>query len=366
MRVVVIGSGIIGASVAFHLAGKGAEVVVVDRGALGGATTAVGAGGVRRQFADPEEERFAVESRAFYFRASNEIGDDCDLRQVGFLSLVRDEEELERTKVLAAQGRLLGVDWRVLSPEEIARLAPDLNVEGVVGGSYTPDDGTANSPRTARAFLNTAARRGAELREHVEVTGFIRSGGVVAGVETAAGRIECDAVVMAAGPWAAPLGRLAGLDLPVVPVRRHMFTTSATPAVPDDLPPTFDPGSGAYVRKEAGCCLISAYEVEDPGNFSVEVDAGRGPAVLEAARALVPAIGDATIASARAGLREKTPDDHALIGPAPGVTGLFLAVGFSGHGFTHAPAVGRALAELIVEGRADPDLELFRPERFPI
>lgn len=365
MKVVVIGSGIIGASVAYHLAGRGCDVVVLDRGVLGGATTSKGAGGIRIQFETPAEIRFALESRDFYIRAADEIGDGCNFRQVGFLSLIRDEAALARATAMAEKGRALGADWRILTPAEVTRIAPDIRIDGVIAGSFTPDDGTATGPRAARGFLRTAAGHGADLRENVEVTGFIQFGGAVTGVETGSGRIDCDAVAMAAGPWAAPLGRLAGLTLPVVPVRRHLFTTSDTPAIPDNLPMTFDPATGAYVRKEGAACLISAAESLDPGNFSVDVDLARGPSVLRAVQALVPALASATVVAARAGLREMTPDDHAIIGPAPGVDGLYLAVGLSAHGFTHAPAVGRALADLIVDNRRDQDLDLFRPDRFP-
>ncbi|MDW8253326.1 MAG: FAD-binding oxidoreductase [Chloroflexota bacterium] len=363
-EVVVVGGGVVGASVAWHLAERGLRgVVVVDQGAFGGGTTAKGAGGVRSQFGDPAEVAFSRYSLDFYRRFAEQVGGDCGFTSCGFLVLLRDEAAVARYREMAAQGRAAGVDWRILRPEEVAALVPEINLDGVRAGSFTPHDGVASPPLAAQQMLQSAVARGVEARPNTAVTGFRFAGERLEAVETSRGPIAARWAVIAAGPWTAQVGQLAGLTLPVAPMRRHLFTTAPTPLL-RNAPMTIDHASGWYFRVEADHLLVSAGEMTPAPEFDVALR----PEVAERARAglkqLLPRLGEIPFTAARAGLREMTPDEKALIGRAPDREGLLVAAGFSGHGFMHAPAAGRAIADVILQGATSFDLTPFDPGRF--
>jgi len=214
-------------------------------------------------------------------------------------------------------------------------------------------------------FARRARELGARILEGVEVTGIGVDGDRVRDVVTARGTIATPCVVNAAGPAAARVGRLVGLDLPVLPRRRHIFFTEPFPEIPGPVPLTHDRASGLYFRKEMEQVLLSPGDVEDIGeDLDVSVDRTKIDETVEKAIHRLPLIEKARIAGGWAGLRPLTPDDHAIIGWAPGVEGFFLAVGFGGHGFQHSPATGRYVAEWLVDGKASLDLSLFDPGRF--
>lgn len=363
--VVVIGGGVVGASVAFHLASAGErDIMLVDRGQFGGGSTAKGAGGLRSQFADPAEIAFSRFSIEFYRRFPEAVGIDCEFDPCGFLVLLRDEGAMARYADMAARGRKTGVDWRILDRHELARLVPAFDLRGVIGGSYTPTDGTANPRRAADAFLERARALGVSAEAETVVTGFRFDGDRLEAVETSRGAIATRCAVIAAGPWAATVGRLAGIALPVEPMRRQLFTTAALPA-PLRAPMTIDLASGWYFRVEDGHLLVSAGELEPAPDFALTVDADLAGPAREGLRRVLPDHGELPFVAARAGLREMTPDEKAIVGWAPDRDGLLVAVGFSGHGFMHAPAAGRAIADLVVRGATEFDLAPFEPARFP-
>jgi sarcosine oxidase, subunit beta len=187
----------------------------------------------------------------------------------------------------------------------------------------------------------------------------------VTGVRTAQGDVSTRVVINAAGPTAARVARLAGVDIPVLPRRRHIFYTEPFPEVPGPVPLTTDRASGFYFRKEMDQLLLSPGDVEDIGaDLAVPVDWSRVEETVEKALHRLPIVEKARVAGGWAGLRPLTPDDHAIIGWAPGVDGFFLTVGFGGHGFQHSPATGRHVSEWLVEGKSSLDLSLFDPARF--
>jgi sarcosine oxidase subunit beta len=213
-------------------------------------------------------------------------------------------------------------------------------------------------------FSRAARRLGARIREGVEVTGIDVAGGRVNGLRTTAGDVSTRVIFDCAGPWAEEIGRLAGVDVPVKPYRRHIFVTDAFPAIPRTTPFTIDFATSFYFHPEGDGVLFGMSDRAEPPTFSTEVDEGFTEKVMETALARVPALESAGMRTAWAGLYEVTPDYQAILGPAEGVEGFWCACGFSGHGFMQAPAAGLLLAQLLVDGKSDIDLSLLSHARF--
>jgi sarcosine oxidase subunit beta len=363
---VIIGGGVVGCSIAYHLARRGLrDIVVVERDSVGSGTTSKAAGGIRAQFPTETEVRFSQEAIRVFENFQEEFGVDIGYRKIGYLFLVSAADDLRGFEERMALQRRLGVDVRRLTPGDAGKLVPALRVDDLIAAVWGPEDGMAGPAEVTGAFARRARELGARIVEGVEVTGIDLEGGRVRGVRTAQGRIDTPWIVNAAGPSAARVGRLAGLDLPVLPRRRHIFFTEPFPDLPGPVPLTTDRGSGFYFRKEMEQVLLSPGDVEDVGDDpGVAVDWGRVERTVQMAVHRIPIIENARIAGGWAGLRPLTPDDHAIIGPAPGLEGMFLAIGFGGHGFQHSPATGRHVAEWMLEGRPSMDLSLFDPARF--
>jgi glycine/D-amino acid oxidase-like deaminating enzyme len=364
--VVVVGGGVVGCSIAYHLARRGMrDVVVLERDAVGAGTTSKAAGGIRAQFPTETEIRFSLESRRVFESFAEEFGIDPGYTRIGYLFLVSDEADRRGFEARIALQRRLGVDVRLISPREAQALVPALRTDDLIAAVWGPEDGMAGPSEVTQGFARRARDLGTRILEGVDVTGMEIGGGRVRGVRTSAGTIATPLAVNAAGPAAARVGRLAGLELPVAPRRRHIFYTDPFPEIPGPVPLTTDRASGFYFRKELDALLLSPGDVQDVGDDQVApVDWGMVGELVEKAVHRVPALERARIAGGWAGLRPLTPDDHAIIGPAPGVEGLFLAVGFGGHGFQHSPATGRVVAEWLTEGRPSTDCALFDPGRF--
>jgi sarcosine oxidase subunit beta len=364
--IVVVGGGVVGCSIAYHLARRGRrDVLVLERDAVGAGTTSKAAGGIRAQFATETEIRFSLESRRVFETFAEEFGVDPGYTRIGYLFLVADEADLRGFETRMALQRRLGVDVRRLAPEEAARLVPGLRVDDLVAAVWGPDDAMAGPAEVTDGFARRARALGARIVEGVEVTAIEQEGGRVTAVRTAQGRVVTPVVVDAAGPAAARVARLAGVIVPVHPRRRHIFYTEPFPDLPGPIPLTTDRRSGFYFRKERDALLLSPGDVTDVGDDLVApVDWSMVEDVVPKAIHRLPALERARIAGGWAGLRPLTPDDHAIIGPAPGVEGFFLAVGFCGHGFQHAPATGRLVAEWLLDGAPSMDLSLFDPGRF--
>jgi sarcosine oxidase subunit beta len=364
--VVVIGGGVVGCSIAYHLARRGVrDVVVLERETVGSGTTSKAAGGIRAQFGTETEIRFSLESIRVLESFAEEFGVDPGFRRIGYLFLVADEGDRRGFEPRIALQRRLGVDVRLISPAEARAIVPALRVDDLVAAVWGPQDGVAGPAEVTAGFARRARELGVRLLEGVETTGIRLAGGRVQAVETAGGPIATPVAVNAAGPAAARIGRLAGLRLPVHPRRRHIFYTEPFPEIPGPVPITTDRASGFYFRKELEQLLLSPGDVQDIGeDFAVPVDPARMEEVVAKALHRIPVVEKARIAGGWAGLRPLTPDDHAIVGWAPGVEGFFLAVGWGGHGFQHSPATGRYVAEWIADGRPSLDLSLFDPARF--
>ncbi|HSF07312.1 MAG TPA: FAD-binding oxidoreductase [Methylomirabilota bacterium] len=363
---VVIGGGVVGCSIAYHLARRGMrDIVVLERETVGAGTTSKAAGGIRAQFPTETEIRFSLESIAVFERFADEFGVDPGYRRIGYLFLVADAADLQGFEERIKLQRRLGVDVRVITPADAQALIPALRVDDLVAAVWGPRDGVAGPAEVTTGFARRARELGARIVEGVEVTAIELERGRVTGVRTSTGRLAAPLVINAAGPAAASVAGLAGVLVPVRPRRRHIFFTEPFPAIPGPVPLTTDRASGFYFRKELDQLLLSPGDVEDVGDdLKAPVDWARVAETVEKAVHRIPIIEKARIAGGWAGLRPLTPDDHAIIGWAPGIEGLFLAVGFGGHGFQHSPATGRHVAEWIVDGRPSLDLSLFDPARF--
>jgi sarcosine oxidase subunit beta len=364
--VVVIGGGVVGCSIAYHLARRGQrDVVVLERETVGSGTTSKAAGGIRAQFPTETEIRFSLEAIGAFERFQEEFGVDIGYRKIGYLFLVSEAEDLLGFRQRMALQRRLGVDVREISPAEAKAIVPALRVDDLVAAVWGPQDGMAGPAEVTGGYARRARELGARIVEGVEVTAIDVERGRARGVRTAQGAITAPIVVNAAGPAGAAIGRLAGVRVPVQPRRRHIFYTEPFPEIPGPVPLTTDRASGFYFRKEMEQLLLSPGDVEDIGeDFTVPVDRVRIDETVEKALHRIPIVEKARIAGGWAGLRPLTPDDHAIVGWAPGVEGFFLAVGFGGHGFQHSPATGRHVSEWLLDGRPSLDLSLFDPARF--
>ena len=364
--VVVIGGGVVGCSIAYHLARRGQrDVVVLEREAVGSGTTSKAAGGIRSQFPTETEIRFSLEAIGVFERFQEEFGVDIGYRKIGYLFLISDPEDLAGYRERMALQRRLGVDVREIAPAEAKAIVPALRVDDLIAAVWGPTDGMAGPAEVTNAFARRARELGARIVEGVDVTAIDVERGRVRGVRTSQGAITAPIVINAAGPVAARVGRLAGVEVAVHPRRRHIFFTEPFPEIPGPVPLTTDRASGFYFRKEMEQLLLSPGDVEDIGeDFTVPVDRARIDETVEKALHRIPIIEKARISGGWARLRPLTPDDHAIIGWAPGVEGFFLAVGFGGHGFQHSPATGRYVSEWLLDGKPSLDLSLFDPGRF--
>jgi sarcosine oxidase, subunit beta len=363
---VVIGGGVVGCSIAYHLARRGLrDVVVLERETVGSGTTSKAAGGIRAQFPSEAEIRFSLESIRVFERFEEEFGVDPGYRKIGYLFLISDDADLAGFKLRMALQQSLGVDVRLISPAEAQSLVPALRVDDLIAAVWGPGDGMAGPAEVTQGFARRARELGARIVEGVEVVAIEVEGGRVRAVETTGGRVGTPLAIDAAGPTAARVARLAGVDVPVQPRRRHIFFTEPFAEIPGPVPLTHDQASGLYFRKEMEQLLLSPGDVEDVGSdLAVAMDWSRVGETVEKAVHRVPIVEKARIAGGWAGLRPLTPDDHAIIGWAPGIEGFFLAVGFGGHGFQHSPATGRYVTEWLLDGRPSLDLSLFDPTRF--
>ncbi|HEX8142107.1 MAG TPA: FAD-dependent oxidoreductase [Pyrinomonadaceae bacterium] len=375
--VVIIGGGIVGASVAYHLVEAGCrDVLIVERErAQGLGSSGKGAGGVRAQFATAINIEMSLYSIAFFERFKEMTGRAAGYRPDGYLFVATSEEHLDYLKKNRERQTALGLKGvEILTPQDISGLIPQLRMDDVVGGSFCQTDGFIEPLSVMRGFTARACERGARVWLEAEVKGIETQGGEVCGIETTRGPVATRTIVNATGAWAAGVAKLAGISLPVVPLRRQLVITEPFDSLPPaPLPMVIDMSNGFHFRREppapsasSGVLMAWPAPEETPG-FKTDFDPAFIAQILKRASQRVPAFAGVVVDSSRcrAGLYEVTPDHHAIIGQAPGLKGLFLANGFSGHGVMHSPATGRMVSEIIIEGHARTiDATALRPERF--
>jgi sarcosine oxidase subunit beta len=365
-EVVIIGGGIIGVSIAYYLAKKGAgKVVLLERGIMGEGSTGKCAGGIRTQFSTEINIRFSLLSLKVFEGFQAEFGVNPEFHPVGYLFLAAQERQWQVLKETAQRMQGMGLDVKLLDPDEIQRQWPFLRVDDLLGGSYTKGDGYAGPYEVLQGFAKGARRLGALLREGTEVTRIHVKKGQVQAVEVATGeKVLTPVVINAAGPYAGQVAAMVGLDLQVRPLRRQLFFTDPFDELPSRFPLVIDLEHGWYMRREGeGLLLAGPQDAESSFNERVDFEAQEWTAARSLHR--VPILERVRIARGWAGLYAISPDHHAIIGPFPEIEGFICANGFSGHGFQHSPAVGILVAELIVEGQAKTlDIHPLRPQRF--
>lgn len=358
---VIIGGGVIGASVAFHLAQRGCtKIIIVERAhEQGMGSTGRATGGVRAQFATDINIRMSLYSIDFLARFEEETGHASGYEPRGYLFLATTEAGLALLKKNRERQAALGLkNVELLSPEEIYSVMPELRLDDVMGGSFCQTDGFINPLAVMRGFTARARSLGAEVWLGTEVNGIEMSAGRVTAVSTTRGRIETRTVVCAAGAWAAEVARMAGVELPVAPLRRQIACARTKELLPDGLPMVIDMSNGFHFRPDSSAprtnLLLAWPDPEERHGFKTDYEQNFTDKILERARRRVPAWTEIEVdeARCRAGLYEMTPDHHAIICEAPGAGGLFLVNGFSGHGVMHSPAAGRMVAEMILDGRS--------------
>jgi glycine/D-amino acid oxidase-like deaminating enzyme len=370
--VVVIGGGVIGASVAYHLAARGANnVVVLDRArGPGEGSTGRATGGFRVQFSTALNVRLSLLARTQLARFGDEVGGDCGFVPAGYLWIAETQAQLAGLRVALEVQRANGVDDAVeVDAAELAALNPALQRSGIAGGTYCPSDGFLRPLQVLDGYRVAAQRHGARFRYGSEVVGVRRGrDGRVAAVRTLHDEIATGSVVDAAGAWAASVARLAGVELAVAPLRRQVATTVPTRALPAHMPMTLYAGDGFHLRVRDGRVLLLLPAPGAPDPFDDAVDPAWIDAVTALARRRLPCLAGVAIdrPACWAGLYEMTPDGHAIVGAAPAVPNLYFATGASGHGVMHAPALGRLLAEIMLDGAAFSlaDVSGLRPDRF--
>ena len=391
--VVIIGSGIVGSSVAYHLAQAGCtNVLVIEREAhQGKGSTGKSMGGVRAQFSTPVNIQMSKYSIDFFSKFDEVVGHPADYRAHGYLFCATNENHLAYLKANRERQNALGVtnvEW--VTPEDIAKMVPQLRVDDILGGTFCPTDGFVDPHSVMMGFMLSAREKGVRLWLDTAVTGIeveagnadaspavgdrsssskVRAGGAhalpggleagvarrISGAQTSRGFISTRVVVNAAGPWAAKVAELAGAELPVEPLRRQLVPTEPFDQLPKRFPMVIDMSTGFHFRREGKGILLAWNDPSETPGFKTDFDATFVEKILTHAASRVPVLSEAEVNPRRAwaGLYEMTPDHHAIIGPAPNVEGLYFVNGFSGHGVMHSPASGRITADLIVHRHSD-------------
>ncbi|MDQ7793138.1 MAG: FAD-binding oxidoreductase [bacterium] len=357
--VIIIGGGVMGSSAACNLLSDGLDgrLVVFERDPVHErSSTGLSAGGIRQQFGYRDNVLFSRYSVGFFERFGELMAVDgeapeIDFRQKGYLILA-GEDGLAALRRRYELQRSLGVEVSLLTPEEAQARVPHLSLEGIAAAAFCPRDGYLDPYAVMAGYEKKARSLGADYRAEA-VVGVTRERGRVAGVVTAGGeQMLAPIVVNAAGPWAGEVGTMAGVEVPVVPVRRHVFTCKIPAELDYELPMVVDP-SGVFVRTETGGRILTGRaDPEEPAGFNFAPDRSYFLDVIWPALAgRLPLLDRVGLERFWAGLYEVTPDHNAIIGEHPDLPGFYLIGGFSGHGMMQAPAAGRALADLILKGR---------------
>jgi glycine/D-amino acid oxidase-like deaminating enzyme len=370
--VVVIGGGVTGTSIAFHLAGRGLrDVVVVDKSVIAAGGTGRSSACVRQHYSTAQTCRMILYSLDCFQRfADLTDGGTCGFRHTGYLLGV-DERMRKPMEASVALQRSVGIKTDLVAPEEMREIEPRLRTDDLVAGCYEPDSGYCNPVETAQSFARAARARGARIMEATEVTGILTAGSHVTGVRTSRGEVQAPRVVNAAGLWGARVGALAGVDIPIT-VCRHKISIVTWPAeARRPHPMVYDFASNIYTRPELGEHILvggldaeESHDLADPDHFKEGVSLDESTEALARVSHRFPVLEQGRIARGYAGCFDVTPDWHPVLDRV-GPEGFFVAVGFSGHGFKLSPAVGHMMAALITEGPGGhPDLPTFRLSRF--
>ena len=363
-EIVIIGAGIIGCSLAYHLALQGAsKVVVLEKELICSGSTGKSAGGIRQQFATELNIGLSLEALRMFRRMPEELGIDPGFHQVGYLFLASTPAEMALFRSNVELQHRFGIPVQLLATDEIRKLVPYLRLDRILGAAYCPTDGYAAPYEVTMGYAAAARRLGVKIHEQRAVTGILRQGARVRGVETVSGSIHAPAVVNAAGAYAGLVGELAEVQVPVRPYRRQLFTTGPLAEFAVEPPLTIDYHRNWYFRGELGGCLLSGPK-DEASTFNTNVDWEHVAESVEQALVRLPILAEAEIHRGWAGLYEISPDNNPILGPVPEVEGFYVTGGYSGHGFQHGPVAGKLMAELMLTGTSSIDISALSIDRF--
>ena len=361
----MVGGGITGTSIAFHLAEAGVEIVLLERSELASGSTSRAAGGVRAQFSDPLNTLIGLRSLEAFAAFGERPGADIELEQVGYLFLLDRSEDVARFERSVAVQNELGVPSRLVTVEEARTLCPLAGLEGVLAATFCPLEGTANPEAVVQAYASGARRHGASVVTHCGVTGIEVAGDEIRAVRTEQGVIETNTVVCAAGVWSPELSRLVGMELPVEPLFREVGFTGPASDLPERLPLTVDFSSGLYFHREGQGLLFGLADPDQaPGFDAPPPERGWLEKVTDVAERRLPRLLEMGIAGGWRGYYDVSPDYNALVGQAPSPARFFYATGFSGHGFLQGPAIGEIVRDLVLGREPFVDVSPLAVERF--
>jgi sarcosine oxidase, subunit beta len=368
---IIIGAGVMGASLAFHLTRAGMKsVIVLDKKGLCGGMTAKSGALVRMHYTNEPEARMAFAALHYFQHWQEIVGGACGFTRTGFIVTVTPDNA-DRLRQNVAMLQRVGVNTSVITPQELRALQPFAQVDDLAAAAYEPESGYADPRATATAFMQQAQRQGATLREGVAVTAIRTSSGRVVGVDTAAGPFDAPIVVVMAGPWSDRLLRTVGIDFPLTLQRAQIAFYHRPPPLAEGHMVFIDGALGTYFRPHGeGLTLVGVgrWQPEpppDPDHYNEANDPDFIPAAKAKAARRIPSLQQAEYERGHAGIYDVSPDSRAILDRAPGIEGLYMAAGFSGTGFKISPAVGACMAELITQGRATfVDISPFRFSRF--
>lgn len=369
--VVIIGGGIVGSSIAYHLTEAGCRnVLVLEREAhQGKGSTGKSMGGVRAQFTTPVNIQMSLYSIPFYATFEERLDHPSGYTPQGYLFVATRPAHLEYLGNNQRLQKSLGLkDVRMLSANDIVEMVPQLRSDDILGGSFCATDGFVDPYSAMTGFIKRAVDNGATVWKSAEVTQVVKNGNRVAGVRTARGEVSAPVVVNAAGPWAAQVAQMAGVNLPVTPLRRMLIPTEPFDSVSHEIPMVIDMTNGFHFRPEGRGFLLAWNDPEETPGYKFDFDPEFIEKVLTRAADRVPCFENLAVNPKRAwaGLYEMSPDHHAIIGEFDELPGFYAANGFSGHGVMHAPATGKIVADLITSGQTTvvENVSVLSPKRF--
>jgi len=364
-EVVIVGGGVMGTSIAFHLAEAGVtDLLLLEQNELGSGSTSKAAGGVRANFSDELNIALGVRSLEAFARFGERPGQEIDLHRVGYLFLLSSDEQVALFEESTRLQNAAGQPTRMLDVAEAVRLAPVLSPDGLIAACFSPNDGHCTPESVVLGYATAARKLGATLVTDCEVTGIDAVGNEIRGVRTTRGDVATSTVICAAGAWSGPLAAMAGVDLPVTPLRRQIVVTEAIPGLPDSLPMTIDFSSTFYFHGEGPGLLVGMSDPEEEPGFHLNRSEAWLPRLAAAMEQRTPSLLEVGLASGWAGLYENTPDHNALIGEAVEVSRFLYATGFSGHGFLQGPAIGEIIRDLYLDRPPFVDISPLDATRF--
>lgn len=364
--IVIIGGGVMGASAAYHLAKHGLKKIVLleKENYFGTGATGRCAGGVRYQFSTEINIKLSLESLPMIERFKEELNQEVNYKQCGYLLIATNHQEVEKFKYNVQLQNKLGVPTQFLSGAEVRKRLPLMKFDDALAGTFNQKDGTVDPNGVVMGYINAAQKMGVQAISNAEVIGITLSRGEVKGVQTSLGGIKTRMILNVAGPWSSQIGELAGVEIPVTPLRRQMFTTNPLKEIPEDFPFVIDFAKSLYFHREGDGLLIGMSNQNEISGYDQTVDEDFELINLEAAIERMPLVEKASRASHWAGLYEVTPDAHPIYG-ATNVKGFFLCTGFSGHGFMHGPISGKLMSEFILDNEfSSVDVSMLDINRF--